>query len=79
VLHVWKQLNSRVGKAVAPADATFTVSGHALPDERQWLSNVNEILPATAAAVESLASPAAASDTAVEPTLATPQPVQAER
>jgi Transglycosylase SLT domain len=62
VLRVWKQLNARVGKAFAPAPTTVVAgapAAGALPDEQQWLSNVNEILPATAAAVESVSSPAA--------------------
>lgn len=60
VLHVWKTLNARVGKALAEPDATIAVRApQQLPDEQQWLSsNVNEILPATAAAVESVPNPA---------------------
>lgn len=61
VLRVWKQLNGRVGRAfAAAAPTTFAVRGAAplLPDERQWLTNVNEVLPATAAAVETVPNPA---------------------
>jgi hypothetical protein len=61
VLRVWKQLNGRVGRAFATAaPATIAVGGAApsLPDERQWLTNVNEVLPATAAAVETVPNPA---------------------
>jgi soluble lytic murein transglycosylase-like protein len=61
VLRVWNTLNARVGKALAPApDVTIAVRApKRLPDEQQWLSsNTNEILPATAAAVESVPNPA---------------------
>ena len=59
VLHVWNTMNARVGKAFAPPDATIAVRAPKLPDEQQWLSsNTNEILPATAAAVESVPNPA---------------------
>jgi soluble lytic murein transglycosylase-like protein len=61
VLHVWKQLDARVGKAFAPAaTATIAVRAGTLPDERQWLTNVNEVLPATAAALEAIPNPALA-------------------
>jgi hypothetical protein len=79
VLRVWKQLNSRVGKAFAPAtrpNATLAVSARPLPDERQWLTSVNEILPATAAAVESMASPVPAADASIDAALATQQPAE---
>ncbi len=58
VLRVWKQLNGRVGRAFAVAPAPL-VAGVAmpLPDEQQWLTNVNTILPATAAAVETAPNP----------------------
>jgi hypothetical protein len=62
VLHVWKQLDARVGRAFAPAVVTLAVRPHPLPDERQWLSNVNEVLPATAAAVDSVPNPALSAD-----------------
>jgi hypothetical protein len=60
VLRVWKSLNGRVGRAFAPATATIAVgAGLAapLPDEQQWLTTVNEVLPATAAAVETVPNP----------------------
>jgi soluble lytic murein transglycosylase-like protein len=60
VLRVWNTLNARVGKALAPAPETTTIAVRTpkLPDEQQWLSsNTNEILPATAAAVESVPNP----------------------
>jgi soluble lytic murein transglycosylase-like protein len=74
VLRVWKTLNARVGKAFAPA-ATIVAAAPAakLPDERQWLSNVNEILPATAAAVESISNPALSADASAS-AVAAPQP-----
>ena len=73
VLRVWKQLNARVGRAFAPA--TSVVAGAApskLPDEQQWLTSANEILPATAAAVESLPNPILTSGTPAA--TAAPQP-----
>jgi hypothetical protein len=66
VLHVWKQLDARVGRAFAPASATIAVRPAQLPDEQQWVSNVNEILPATAAAVESVPNPALTAATPAE-------------
>jgi hypothetical protein len=58
VLRVWKQLNGRVGRAFTTAPTNIAVSAPAaLPDERQWLTNVNEVLPATAAAVDSVPNP----------------------
>jgi hypothetical protein len=58
VLRVWKQLNGRVGRAFATAPAAIAVNAAApLPDVQQWLTNVNEVLPATAAAVESVPNP----------------------
>ena len=69
VLHVWKQLDARVGRAFAPASATIAVRpAQQLPDEQQWLSNVNEVLPATAAAVESVPNPALTAGTPAEAT-----------
>ena len=67
VLHVWKQLNARVGRAFAPAAVTIAVRPRELPDERQWLSNVDRILPATAAAVEAVPNPAAETATIAVP------------
>ncbi len=58
VLRVWKQLNGRLGRAFAVAPTSIAVGPAApLPDERQWLTNVNEILPATAAAIETVPNP----------------------
>ncbi|HYW54916.1 MAG TPA: lytic transglycosylase domain-containing protein [Candidatus Elarobacter sp.] len=77
VLRVWKTLDTRVGTAFAPAAETrFAVAPAAtasLPDEQQWLTNVNEILPATAAAVESVPNPALTAAADVTATAA-PQP-----
>ncbi len=66
VLHVWKQLNGRVGRAFAPGAATLAVHPHMLPDEKQWLSSVNEVLPATAAAVETVPNPALSADSVAQ-------------
>jgi hypothetical protein len=80
VLRVWKSLNGRVGRAFTNGPTVTVAAGAAgrLPDEQQWLTNVNEVLPATAAAIESVPNPVlvsggiAAADTAasqpVEPT-----------
>ncbi len=60
VLRVWKQLNGRVGRAFANGPASIAVGPSPvgpLPDERQWLTSVNEVLPATVAAVESVPNP----------------------
>ena len=76
VLHVWGQLNTRVGRAFAPPAAQVTVRPAPLPDMQQWLGNQNEVLPATAAAVDAAASPAplpAAASAAAEPL---PEPVK---
>ncbi len=65
VLHVWRQLDGRVGRAFAPA--TVTVAAHAplaLPDIREWVTNTNDALP-----VASAEPPAAA---AAPATLTTP-------
>jgi len=44
VLRVWKELNSRVGRAFSrPAEALAVAR---TPDERQWVSKVDQIVPA---------------------------------
>jgi soluble lytic murein transglycosylase-like protein len=58
VLRVWGQLNARIGRSLAPAPVTVTAAAR-LPDVQHWLSDANEILPATAAAFEGASSPAA--------------------
>jgi soluble lytic murein transglycosylase-like protein len=76
VLRVWNTLNARVGQALAPApDATIAVRApKTLPDEQQWLSSdVDQILPATAAAVDSVPNPALTAGAAPTATAA-PQP-----
>ncbi|HEY0393023.1 MAG TPA: lytic transglycosylase domain-containing protein [Candidatus Elarobacter sp.] len=62
VLRVWKQLDARVGKAfVQPQPETRIAAGARapgkLPDEQQWMTGANEVLPATEAAVESVPNP----------------------
>jgi hypothetical protein len=80
VLRVWKALNGRVGRAFADAPATIAAGGRPsalLPDEQQWLTSVNEVLPATAAAVESVPNPALAADAlASMPAMAPPPAVE---
>jgi hypothetical protein len=56
VLRVWKELNSRVGRAFrGPAEA---LAAAPTPDERQWVSNVDHIVPAAIPAVEIVPPPA---------------------
>jgi hypothetical protein len=80
VLRVWKQLNGRIGRAFAPAPVTVAAGQsamRALPDETQWLTNVNEVLPATAAAVETVPNPALISGgIAADATVAPAAPVE---
>jgi len=77
VLRVWKSLNGRVGSAFANAPAAIAVGASAvspLPDEQQWLTNVNEVLPATAAAVETVPNPALVSGGIAATAAAAPEP-----
>ncbi len=79
VLRVWKSLNGRVGHAFANDAATVTVAAGAvapLPDEQQWLTNVDEVLPATAAAIESVSNPALVSGGIAAAPTAAPQPAE---
>ncbi len=60
VLRVWKQLNARVGRAFTTAPTTIAVGPSVatpLPDAQQWLTSMDEILPATAAAIETVPNP----------------------
>ena len=75
VLHVWNQLNGRVGRALsAEPDATITVSAGKLPDEQQWLSDVNQVLPSTAAAIEALPNPGLGTSDEAETLVRTAEP-----
>jgi hypothetical protein len=79
VLRVWKSLNGRVGRAFANGPAAVTVAAGAagrLPDEQQWLTNVNEVLPATAAAIESVPNPVLVSGGIAAAETAASQPVE---
>jgi hypothetical protein len=79
VLRVWKSLNGRVGRAFANGPAAVTVAAGAagrLPDEQQWLTNVNEVLPATAAAIESVPNPVLVSGGIAAADTAASQPVE---
>jgi hypothetical protein len=79
VLHVWGQLNTRVGRALAPPHTdAIAVHPAKLPDMEQWLGNENEILPATAAAVEAASSPAASAAPAQAAAVVAPQPEPAK-
>ena len=79
VLRVWKQLNARVGRAFAPLPVAIAVRPQPLPDERQWLTNVNQILPATAAAVESVPNPAVSAEAlAASDSVASTEPIGTE-
>jgi len=56
VLRVWKELNSRVGRAFrGPVEA---VAAAPTPEERQWVSKVDQIVPAAIPAAEPLPNPA---------------------
>jgi hypothetical protein len=68
VLHVWNQLNSRVGRAFAPKLDTIRVARVQPPDEREWLSNVNDILPD----LPPVTVPAGAAPTSATPATTTP-------
>jgi hypothetical protein len=58
VLSVWKALNVRIGRAFVTPVTTFAVRPAApLPDVRQWVTEVNSVLPATAAAVDAAPNP----------------------
>jgi Transglycosylase SLT domain len=45
VLHVWNELNTKVGRAFAPKLDVIRVASVEPPDEREWMSNVNDVLP----------------------------------
>ena len=69
VLRVWKQLNVRIGRAFAAPVAAIAVRPAApLPDIRQWVSESNSVLPATAQAVEATPNPALAPHADAPPT-----------
>jgi hypothetical protein len=73
VLRVWKQLNGRVGRAFATAPSTIAVGAAGpLPDVQQWLTDVNAVLPATAAAVETVPNPVLTSDGVAASTIVAP-------
>jgi hypothetical protein len=58
VLSVWKQLNLRIGRAFATPVTSVAVRPAApLPDIRQWVTEANSVLPATAAAVDASPNP----------------------
>jgi hypothetical protein len=56
VLRVWKELNSRVGRAFQ--NAPVAVAAAPAPDERQWVSKVDHIVPATLPAADTVPTPA---------------------
>jgi hypothetical protein len=61
VLHVWKQLNARVGRALAPAPIEAVAQhGHATPDMKQWLTDAKAAVPVPAVQGEVAPEPAAA-------------------
>jgi len=75
VLHVWKQLDARVGRAFTakPAVQTVTVAAAKPPDLREWVTDVDHVLPdaasAAATADEASAATAAAATDEQLPTL----------
>ena len=81
VLRVWKQLDARVGKAFVQPERRIAVGAPApgkLPDEQQWLTSANEVLPATAAAVESVPNPVLTAGAPVNPAAAPEAPEPAK-
>ncbi len=75
VLHVWSQLNARVGRAFRPdADVTIAVQPRELPDEKQWLTDTSAVLPETAAALDALRAPS--TESTVVPAPATGDPAK---
>ena len=70
VLRVWNQLNARIGRAFAPAGVPAETLAKGAPDVRQWVSDVNAIVPAAPAATAPAATEAAPAPAAV--TSATP-------
>jgi hypothetical protein len=71
VLHVWNQLNARIGSALRPGVETIAVRAQKLPDEQQWLTDTNSVLPETAAALDAL-RPSSAAAVAPVPTIVQP-------
>jgi soluble lytic murein transglycosylase-like protein len=45
VLNMWNALRGRVGRALAPAPAAIAARPAASPDERQWISGVDQVIP----------------------------------
>jgi hypothetical protein len=76
VLRVWKTLNARVGTAFAPPVTAVAAGPARLPDVQQWVTSADEVLPATAAAVESVPNPALTAGAPTEASAAVPQPTE---
>ncbi len=68
VLRVWKELNSRVGRAFSRPPEAIAVTRP--PDERQWVSSVDHIVPAAAPAAEIVPTPA------LDPSVTTSDPAK---
>lgn len=66
VLRVWKQLDARVGRAFSPAPAAALAADES-PDVREWLSNVNAVLPAQSSVAPAAALPVATTAAAADP------------
>ncbi len=63
VLHVWRELDARVGRAFSPKPkvTTIVVAAAKPPDMRQWVTDVDRVLPETESAVETSDAAAATS------------------
>ncbi|HTJ24999.1 MAG TPA: lytic transglycosylase domain-containing protein [Candidatus Limnocylindria bacterium] len=69
VLHVWNELNAKVGRAFAPkVDVIPVAAMQTPPDEREWMSNVNDVLPTLPVALPEGTTPIGASADATTPT-----------
>jgi hypothetical protein len=80
VLHVWGQLNVRVGRAFAPQRAAIAEGTSRAPDVRQWVGTTNEILPpGPAADVVPNPPPASAAVQTTAPAAAAPASIDPAR
>jgi soluble lytic murein transglycosylase-like protein len=60
VLNVWNALRGRIGRALAPEPAALAARPALSPDERQWISGVDRVIPtqnADPAAAQTTATP----------------------
>jgi hypothetical protein len=77
VLRVWNELNAKVGRALAPNSGVIREARlQPPPDEREWMSNVDEVLPALPAVLPEDTTPIAPA--AAQPADPQTQPVQTQ-